>query len=282
MAAAITDPAVALTETYRQQQITQGMKVAALVALYYKTRVDIEDPTSVERWLALVLPRIIGGRDSTARLAAAYATALRRIEAPKAESLSFAPSLADANITQALKTSLMVVGPTDYLAKATEIKQLDIPESTRAAMLYDAKSTTADKLVGATMRHVQNGGRQTIADTTKRDALVLGYVRVTKAQPCFFCAMLASRGLVFADDSFALSDPRFTGDGTAKVHDNCTCSLKPVYTRKGDKLLEATDQFADFWKRWGHGQKDSVNSFRRGYETWVKTGQVVDLKDLAA
>lgn len=274
MATPPPDPSVLLTQAYRQQQISQGLAVAALVALYYKSKVDIDDPVSVSTWIDLMLPKILAGRDQTGRLAAAYGTVLRRIELPNAPQLSFTPTLADASIEKAVKTSLLVVGPADYMNKAKLIESLDVGPIQRQAMLVNAKNTTADKLVGATMRHVQNGGRQTLADNVTADKLTLGYVRVTSAKPCFFCAMLASRGLVFAEDSFDASDPRFTGDGTAKVHDNCSCSLKPVYTRAGDQSLEAAEKYTDMWKRWGADQKDPLNSFRRGYEHFLKTGEL--------
>jgi hypothetical protein len=254
------------------------------VALYYKTRVDVQDPATVQRWIDLVLPRILSGRDQTSRLAAAYATALRRVElAGKATDFRFEPTLADDQIRRAVTTSLMVVGPSSYLDKAKTIESLDVGPQQKTALLAEAKATTADQLVGTAMRHVQNGGRQTIADATVQDQKALGYVRVTKDKPCFFCAMLASRGLVFAKDSFDISDPRFTGDGTAKVHDHCTCSLKPVYTRKGDKILAtAEDTFGLMWDKWGHNQPDSINSFRRAYRVWERTGEILDLKDMAA
>jgi hypothetical protein len=145
-------------------------------------------------------------------------------------------------------------------------------------MLTEAKEIAARNIAGATIRHVSNGGRQTLVDATERDTKALGYVRVTKDKPCFFCAMLASRGLVFAEDSFDASDPRFTGDGTAKVHDNCSCTMKPVNRRKDDPFLAKATDFEDLWSRWGAGgggQKAALR-FRRGYDHWAATGQYLD------
>lgn len=264
----------ALSQAYRAQQNRLGVLVAALVAAYYKNLVTVEDPASVARWLEIMVPRILAGSARTASLAAEYATAVRALELPDVPRLTFEPSI--GALEQQVRTSLAVVGPTDYMNKALQIERADIPDIQRKAELAVVKQVTADKIAATTLRHVANGGRQTILDSTKADGLALGYVRVTQANPCWFCAMLASRGLVFADDSFADSDPRFTGPGTAKVHDGCGCGMKAVYTRKGDKALEATQPFADQWQEWGAGGGGRVGAalrFRRGYEHFQKTGE---------
>lgn len=80
-------------------------------------------------------------------------------------------------------------------------------------------------------RHVTEGGRDQIEQSARQDKRAVGYVRIITDKACFFCAALASRGPVYDDDSFAESDPRFTGPGEHKVHDHCTCSLRAVFRR---------------------------------------------------
>lgn len=273
----------ALGQAYRTQQVRRAAAVATLVAAYYRTRVDLEDPASIERWLEIMLPRILGNHDFVARLAAAYATQTRRLELPNAPTLTFDP--APGAVEEQIRRSLMVVGPGDYLNKARDIERIDVKPLQRQALLEQAKDITAKKVAATTVRHVQNGGRQTTIEAARSDRLALGYVRVTKDKPCFFCAMLASRGLVFAEDSFADSDPRFTGDGTAKVHDGCQCGMKPVYVKKTDPFLKDSAVYTDLWTEWGAGGGDAALRFRRGYEHWLKTGEklpwdVVDNRDL--
>jgi hypothetical protein len=278
-----SDAAYALSQAYRSQQTRQSASIALIVALYYQRLVDVEDPAAVGRWLDIMIPRILTGSRSTAFLASQYVTALRQLELPSEPRVAFAPSI--GSVEAQIRTSLAVVGPSDFMNKMREIRTAEVPEITKQALIEDAKKVTAEKVAGVTMRHVQSGGRKTILDSTRGTAL--GYVRVTSAKPCFFCAMLASRGLVFAEDSFDLSDPRFTGDGTAKVHDNCSCSMKPVYVRRGDKALEATKVYTDLWEHWGAGGggKDAVLRFRRGYDHWQETGEVLSfdtVSDLSA
>lgn len=272
--------AYALTTSYKAQQNRLGALIAALVSIYYRQRVNVEDPASVARWLELMIPRILQGSSATAVLGARFATDLRALELPKASTLTFTPSV--GAVEEQILKSLQVVGPFAYENKARDIRTLDVPDQQKEALLAEAKEVTARTISSATMRHVQNGGRQTIADATKVDRLALGYVRVTKDKPCFFCAMLASRGKVFADDSFADSDPRFVGNGTAKVHDHCECALKAVYVEKGDIALQNTEKFTDMWMRWGKGQgNNSVKYFRKGYNLWLSDGVVRDLSDFA-
>jgi len=171
--------------------------------------------------------------------------------------------------------SLMAVGPGDYLNKMRQIDTLDLPPAAARAMRAEAKQVTEGKLAQAAVRHAQAGGRQTIHNNSERDRVCLGYVRVTRANPCFFCAMLASRGLqyrAYTEGAFDASDARFTGDGNAKVHDKCGCCLKAVYA-DNDPLVEKTEEFADLWARWGAGGGDATLRFRRGYEHWRATGE---------
>lgn len=276
---------LALASAYKTGQNQQAAKVAALVALYYQQKVQVEDAASIDRWLVLVIPKIIAASDWTANLAAAYYAQNRKIEVPGAP--AFTPKAALGMIDAGVKDSLMAVGPGDYMNKAKIIQAdpLLSPQAKQAA-LVEAKQVTTTKLAAATARHVQAGGRQTIFQNQQQDEVALGYVRVTKAKPCWFCAMLASRGLQyrpFKEGSFEASDARFTGDGTAKVHDGCGCSLKAVYT-KDDPLLKQTDQFAEMWATWGaHGTgSNAALLFRQGYDHWASTGEMLDASDLPA
>lgn len=90
-------------------------------------------------------------------------------------------------------------------------------------------------------------GRDELADRrSKRSAI--GYARFTDNKPCYFCGLLASQGAVYlSKDAFKASDKKFHGPGTAKVHDHCRCSLRPVFTKSGDMDERAT-YFLNIWK----------------------------------
>lgn len=274
---------LALTEAFKTTQTREAAKVAALVALYYRQRVQVEDPSSVQAWLDLVIPRIIRASDSGARLAQQFYAAVRRIEAPTAT--PFTPTAALGMVDPGVKKSLMAVGPGDYMNKMRQFEQLELSPTAKKAALAEAKQVTSVKLAQAVVRHAQAGGRQTIYAGAEQDRTALGWVRVTRANPCFFCAMLASRGLhyrAFDQGSFDLSDARFDGDGDAKVHDKCGCSLKPVYVADGDPVLARNETYVDLWARWGAGGGDAALRFRRGYEHFRATGDYLSWEEANA
>jgi hypothetical protein len=268
-----------LTEAFKAQQNREAAKVAALVALYYQQRVNVEDPRSVERWLDLVIPRLISTSDTGARNAASFFDTLRRLEVPGAA--PYAPQAALGMVDPGVRKSLIAVGPGAYLNKARDIGTLEVSPQQRKALLLEAKQVSTTRLAAAAVRHAQAGGRETIHRNTEADRVALGYVRVTRAKPCHFCAMLASRGLTYRaykQGAFDDSDARFTGDGNAKVHDQCGCSLKPVYVTN-DPLVAATEKWADMWERWGAGGGDAALRFRRGYTRWAETGEFMSFED---
>lgn len=120
----------------------------------------------------------------------------------------------------------------------------------------------------------------------------------SRTGPCYFCALLASQGAVFySADSFERSNNKirdytpktsepalndllskldaradrlglaevksrraFIGDGPAKVHDHCKCSMRPVY-REEDSMDARANFFLKQWKETPGGLKE----FRRAY-----------------
>jgi len=93
------------------------------------------------------------------------------------------------------------------------------------------------------------------------------YLRVTDADPCYFCAMLASRGPVYDEDSFDDSNPRFFGPGDYKVHDHCNCTLEPLYYSDA-KAAGRAEEFEALWRTSGATKsgREAIREFRRAYE----------------
>src|SRR5690606_32229579 len=131
----------------------------------------------------------------------------------------------------------------------------------RLVALQTAARTAEAGSAAAAMRHALNGGREAIIRSVNADRLALGHARATSGNPCSFCAMLASRGPVFKDDGFDRSDPRFSGPGEAKVHDNCTCSLEPVYHRDTG-WPPGSERYRDLWKQAKAEEGDTTTNFR--------------------
>lgn len=116
-----------------------------------------------------------------------------------------------------------------------------------------AGESLAHMLGGAT-RHVLNGGRNTLIGSVQQDRQAVGYARVTAANPCAFCAMLAGRGAVYKESTVGF-----------EAHDHCACSAEPVYKRDAD-LPGRGDEFQSVYQEHASGSSDPLNAFRRAYE----------------
>jgi hypothetical protein len=123
---------------------------------------------------------------------------------------------------------------------------------------------------GAADRDALMGGRDLLEATARADQAVVGWARVTAPNPCDFCAMLASRGAVYRSEwsasyrgqlgrSGAVDKPAGweswtpeqlltweVGRGVQRFHDNCHCTIIPVYSRE-DWLPEESQAFRELW-----------------------------------
>jgi hypothetical protein len=259
-----------LTLAFRQRQVRRAALISALVSIYFRKKVAIDDPDAVERWLALMVPKVLEQHDLAAQDAVHFGDTLRELEIGHDVPFKFEPvrSLTE----EQLRASLRAVGVTPFLKKQGNIRALDdkfYTPNDKVALINEANQVASERVAAAVARHTQNGARRTLEEGARNDPMTIGFVRVTKANPCFFCAMLASRGLdggLYAEDSFDLSDPRFIGSGTAKVHDGCGCSIKPVYKRS-DEILADNKKYEDMWREFsGDGDADMLTNFRRHYE----------------
>src|SRR5690606_30594435 len=116
----------------------------------------------------------------SAATAAAYLRAFREVEGVTGNvDVAYLAALA----RQQALTSLYVTGPAA------------IKVATRGGRPVErAREMALSQTLGSVIRLVLQGGRDTITETIKRDRQALGFARVTDGDPCYFCAMLASRG----------------------------------------------------------------------------------------
>lgn len=83
-----------------------------------------------------------------------------------------------------------------------------------AVAAFGSLSTVADKFV-------LGQGRDTIAESVRRDPARARWARIPHGDTCAFCVMLASRGAVYASEASA---------GTfAKFHGKCDCTPTPFW-----------------------------------------------------
>nr|WP_141564284.1 hypothetical protein [Mycolicibacterium palauense] len=159
-------------------------------------------------------------------------------------------------------------------------------------LMYSGLANSA----GAGIRHAMNGGRNAMGRTAERDERLIGWARVTDGNPCYFCALLASRGAVYRKYSFnqggrrkwngtlTKADRDFKANpearelpkgytNVAKVHDNCRCQLRPVYSNAQTWDAEAL-YYRDMWddisrKHYWKSNDKIIQEFRKAYEPYT-------------
>lgn len=89
-------------------------------------------------------------------------------------------------------------------------------------------------------------GRTILERAHFRDRKVLKYARGTGANPCHFCAMLASRGFVYASDSTATDTYR--NGGLRSYHPSCHCFPIARWV-DASPLPSLNQEFQDLWKK---------------------------------
>lgn len=137
-------------------------------------------------------------------------------------------------------------------------------------------NTALSTTLGTASRIALDGGRTTTIETVKADPVALGFYRVTDGAPCAFCALLASRGVVpkstlyLSEHSFDASNARFTGLGVAKVHNDCGCSMAPVFSRD-QELPDVNRKAAEVYANRGDG--DALKAFRKAWAVHLTAQQ---------
>jgi len=240
---AVTLEGTRLTEAHRLAQL--GISRAALRDILAVWR--LLDPSNVDstfpgyaRAAEIILAEY---KRRSANAAAAYIRAFREAEGVSGQ---VDVALLERLSRQQAMTSLLVTGP------------VTIKTATREGHPEERASNLAlTATLGAVTRLVLQGARDTIVETVKRDREALGFARVTDGNPCYFCAMLASRGAVYKSRSTADFQP----------HDRCGCQPEPVYSDSNYKIPGRAAEFAALWEEstQGYSGKDAINAFRRAY-----------------
>lgn len=219
-----------------------------------------DDSPKVDRWLDQSESIVSAVRESVVDDTVDYFQQIRQLTTPGAPPARF--DRAPRAEPEQIRTSLFVTG---VVGSRQRLGSLEVEDD---ASVLEALTTSGDAAGGAGGRHVFNGARDQIISAAQSDRRTIGWVRVTSLQPCYFCSALASRGPVYQGDSFDESDPRFEGAGQHKVHDNCSCSLRPVYSRSYDEWPELSQRYEQQWKDLGQslGRSPSLKDWRHAYE----------------
>lgn len=130
-------------------------------------------------------------------------------------------------------------------------------------------NTALATTLGTASRITLDGARSTVAETVKKDRAAVGWWFKTDGDPCHWCAMIASRGIVYKEHSLDRSNAKFIGDGTAKVHNKCGCGLAPAFSRSQplDEINHiAEDVYVESTKHVHY--TEAVATFREGWDLY--------------
>lgn len=117
---------------------------------------------------------------------------------------------------------------------------------------------------GLTDWAVTNGSRDQIERVIRGDGRLVGLARGTGPNPCYFCAMLASRGFVYRSRGSAGFAP---GEEISKWHNNCHCypilryTYSPAASRLQEFLMASWEPVTK-----DYSGKDKVRAWRRWLE----------------
>jgi hypothetical protein len=103
--------------------------------------------------------------------------------------------------------------------------------------------------LGTSARIVQDGSRTTVVQSVHADDKAVGWYRITDGDPCAFCALMASRGVVYKSTTVNF-----------EAHNDCGCTSAPAFSR--DQELPAISREADRIYRSGNA---SLADFRKAW-----------------
>lgn len=192
----------ALVEAYRAQQLAvRARLVQQLQALW-----PALDPTRLDEtflaWALAVSQAVDGFRTLAAVLAGQYLQAERERQGVSGEALVIPAAAVER---RRVLTSLAVTGPVSIKAAMAAGTPLEL-----------ATQTAFSRTVATVSRHVLDGGRETITESTKADPRARGWRRVNPRPDCKFCRERTGR--ILTDETFS-------------THDHCACSAVPVFSR---------------------------------------------------
>ncbi len=255
-----------MTEEHRRQQVKLTEQIADVVRKLFRKHVDWADiDGSTTEFVRHAVPQIMMYREESRLRSINYMHAFQAVEAPELPPMMEEPD--DYDEAEAATTLLKSVRG---VLKALSRKGYPVDEAMDRA--EQAVASKSGKIVG-------DGGRNLIESEVRRGHAAVGYARVVDADPCPFCAMLASRGVyyegkeapgaqLYRSDAFNASNARFKGDGRFKVHDGCCCTLEPVYMKDGKITLPGNgNQLAEEWAQIASGRPDPWLAWQRWRES---------------
>lgn len=228
------------TRTFRQGQVSLRAAVLRDVSQLWPLW-NVRDVDSYQRFVDAAVTLIRSRRSDSAELAASY---YRSFRAAENVSGAIEPAPAETPAAGELAASLRATGLSATLRAFRMGRGIS-----------QARQQGLVAVSGSTGRMVLDGGRETIANGVRQDRQALGWTRVTDANPCYFCAMLAGRGPVFTEETVGF-----------RAHDHCACTAEPAF--EGSEWPGRAREFEQLYAKSTGGVtgQEKIRAFRRAYE----------------
>lgn len=253
------DAVLAASAAYQAQQVTLREKFARQFLALWPVLDKLHVGKSSPDWLRLAIGLIAQWRDASSMLGAEHFVKMHEIQTGLQTSR---PPLAPDLPNIAIVKDLLWAGPGELkrsrlMGLADGVDGLPNVRADQRAQLLSTE--VASKLV-------LSGGRDTTVAAVHADKRALGFMRVPDDDPCYFCAMLASRGPVYktAESAGELND----------WHPDCDCHVEAIFTRNA-AIPAASKGYADLWKTSTAGKsgQEAINAFRAAYNAAKKQAQ---------
>jgi len=209
-----------LTEQHRRQQVALRAQFLQQLHKAWPLLDPLRLDATAAAWLNLMIDLITGFWSKSVTVSLTYYDAFREAET------DFGPfhaaHLRDVVIPnlEQIRTSLIATGPAK-IKHDTMTGDHPIETITRNAMVA---------VSGAGTRLITNGSRDAIDEAVKSDPRSVGWARVLGPKPCYWCAVLASRGPVYhSEDAAFRTTARSKRGAGKKYHDFCMCQVEPVF-----------------------------------------------------
>lgn len=200
-----------LTEKHRQDQIRVAERTERRIKGTSRL-VSVEDLDGSWRW-RLEVQRIVEDEyNKSQRIASTYVDQYSLVESGGVES-QIKPQLDKVAVDESIRINGIV-------GAKSRIKQ--------GALVQSAVNDAIKALAASSAQFALAGGRDLIDVTVRYSGRAGGYRRVTDGRPCAFCAMLASRGPVYVEQTAFFES-----------HRHCGCSAEIVYGEWEPNALEA-------------------------------------------
>lgn len=190
-----------LTEKHRVDQLRLASRVEADIRRL-RPDLDVDDLSGSWRFRAHVNKIVEDGFSESVEIAAQYMERFPLVEAGVSET-----------IIRPVYNPYLVEIHTQSSGIAVAKRRIG-----QGATASEATGQAVNALAATVVQDVLAGGRSLIDSTVRYSGRAGGYRRVTDSKPCAFCAMLASRGPVYSQESAFFES-----------HGHCGCTAEPVY-----------------------------------------------------